>query len=207
MEDLKMQEIITIVPRIPDELIYEIIDGKPVYYKGYKDVISQEIQIEQIMGSSFLQSEIIRLIVRLLLLKTELVEYPIYFNELGVHLSHKINISADIAIYHKEQLKLKIRKDTYTDVPPKIIIEIDTKADLSNFDNVMDYYTVKTNKLFEFGVEKVLWILTKNKQIIEALPNQPWLIKSWKHEVVLIENVGFTLEQLLKDEGIWDLIE
>ena len=207
MEDLKMQEIITIVPRIPDELIYEIIDGKPVYYKGYKEVISQEIQIEQIMGSCVLQCEIVQIIMRILFSKIDLSKYKIYSNELGLHINYKNNTAADIAIYEKEKIINNKISDTYSKLPPKVIIEIDTKADLSNFDNVMDYYTVKTNKLFEFGVEKVLWILTKNKQIIEALPDQPWLIKSWKHEVVLLENIGFTLEQLLKDEGIWDLIE
>ena len=70
----------------------------------------------------------------------------------------------------------------------------------------MDYYQIKTNKLFNFGVEKVLWILTQNKQIIEAVSNKNWLIKKWNYEINLIDDISFNLEQLLKDDGIYDLI-
>ena len=70
----------------------------------------------------------------------------------------------------------------------------------------MDYYQTKTQKLFNFGVEKVFWILTKNKQIIEAEANKPQIIKDWDKEIELIDGVKFTLNKLLKDDGMFDLI-
>ena len=37
---------------IPKNLIYEIMDGKPVYYAGFREVLSKQKTIEEIMGSS-----------------------------------------------------------------------------------------------------------------------------------------------------------
>jgi len=192
--------------RIPDELVYERINGKPVYYKGYQDVIKQNKQIEEVMGSSLLQSLIVQYLLRFMFVILDKNKFDILTNELGIHLSNKNNISADIAIYEKSKLYTSKIEDKYVTIPPKLIIEIDTKADLNDFDNVMDYYTVKTNKLFEFGVEKVLWILTTNRHIIDATPNSPWFIKKWNDEIELFDNHSFNLENLLKDEGVWDLL-
>lgn len=37
---------------IPESLIYEVIDGKPFYYEGYKDVLANKKTSEEIMGVS-----------------------------------------------------------------------------------------------------------------------------------------------------------
>ena len=205
-QTITKQEQKIIIPRIPDELVYEKINGKPVYYKGYKEVIKQNKQIVEIMGCSDIQSAIIDVIVMLLHDNIKRDKYKLFYNELGLHLNHNNNFAADIAIYDKEKILKKGLHGKYIEIPPKIIIEIDTKADLNDFDNVMDYFQVKTNKLFDFGVEKVFWILTKNKQIIEAKPNENWLIKKWDKEIILFDNIKFTLNQLLKEDGIYDLI-
>ena len=170
--------------RIPDKFVYEIIEGKSIYYRDYQDVINLKKEFDEIMGSSALQSIIIELIVRKLYKEIDLKKYKLLYNELGIHLEKNNNIAADISIFEKEQIfATKKIEDKYITVPPKTIVEIDTKADLTNFDDVLDYYTVKTKKLFEFGVEGIFWILTKNKHIIEAKPNQDWLIKTWDRKI------------------------
>ena len=206
METKTRNKIKFIVPRIPDELVYELIDGKPVYYKGYKEVINHVKQLSDIMGSSELQAQIIKIIVKHLIKKMDESNYDLLFSELGLHLNKNNNLSADIAIFEKEKLIINKIQDKYSKVAPKIIIEVDTKADLSNFDNIMEYYRVKTTKLFKFGVEKVFWILTKNKQIIEAVPNDNWLVKEWDKELQILDNISFSIDQLLKDDGIYDLV-
>ena len=193
--------------RIPDELVYETINGKPVYYKGYKDVLNRKIDIEGIMGSSSLQAQLVKIFVKFLFTELNSKKYDVLFNEIGLHIDKKDNVAADIAIFYKEKIfKNKKIDNKYEVIPPKTIIEIDTKADLNDFDNVMDYYTQKTNKLFDFGVEKVFWVLTKNKQIIEAIPNENWLVKTWDTEILLFDDIKFTIDQLLKDDGIYDLV-
>ena len=44
------------VPKIPDNLIWEVLDGKPLYRRGYMDVVKKLKTIEDIMGTSSYQS-------------------------------------------------------------------------------------------------------------------------------------------------------
>lgn len=207
MKDIKTKNKTPfITPRIPDKLVYEKIGGKPVYYKGYKEVINLEKQIEEIMGSSELQVAIIDLLLNFLYKNLDQKQFKAFTNEIGLHIDTNNNISADIAIFDRDTFFSKKPQTKYTTVAPKIIFEIDTKADLSNFDDIMDYYQVKTKKIFKFGVEKVFWILTKNKQIIEAVPNDNWLIKDWDKEIILFDNLSFSIDQLLKNEGIYNWV-
>ncbi len=62
------------------------------------------------------------------------------------------------------------------------------------------------NKLFDFGVEKVFWILIKNKQIIEAEKDKPWLIKKWNYDINIISDNIFNPENLLREDNVFDLI-
>ncbi len=56
MKQTETKEFPIVQHKIPDKLIYETIDGKPVYYKGYQDVIKLIKQFEEIMGSSKLMN-------------------------------------------------------------------------------------------------------------------------------------------------------
>lgn len=44
------------VKAIPEVLVYEMVDGKPICYKGYKDYLSGDKQIDELMGSGYLQA-------------------------------------------------------------------------------------------------------------------------------------------------------
>jgi hypothetical protein len=78
-------------------------------------------------------------------------------NEVGLHLSTKSNLSADIAIYGKPESTLDFSSLKYADSPPKTVIEVDIKMDIPNsFQSEDDYLKKKTEKLLEFGVEKMI---------------------------------------------------
>ncbi len=49
------QKLETQFTEIPDYLVYETIDGNPIYYKGFKDVLKKLKTPEEIMGCSSLQ--------------------------------------------------------------------------------------------------------------------------------------------------------
>jgi Uma2 family endonuclease len=187
---------------IPPYLIYEEMDGKPIYYRGYEKVLKRKKQFEEIMGSSSLQSFIISCIYDYLVNTCDKKAYKVLSNELGLHISHGNNLAADIAIFERERIKDYLFKDKYIDIPPKIVIEVDPKADLNKFDETMDYINTKSQKLFEFGVENVFWILSTHQQIITAVPNGKWLLSKWYNEIQLTDDLKFSLEQLLKEEGI-----
>ena len=89
------------VRRIPELLIAETLQGKPVYYQGYKQVLSRKLKPDDIMGVSDVQGFFINLIKDFLtpLLKKD---YKVIAGELGVHLQKNDNVSVDIAIIPRE---------------------------------------------------------------------------------------------------------
>ena len=49
------------VIEVPEYLVYEVMDGKPIPYRGFREVLNNNKILEDIMGSSGLQSFIISL--------------------------------------------------------------------------------------------------------------------------------------------------
>jgi Uma2 family endonuclease len=88
----------------------------------------------------------------------------------------------------------------YFKIPPKIVIEVDVAIDLENSSDYR-YIRQKVQALFQFGVERVLWIFTNDKQILIAEPNQDWIIRDWAKEVQLMEGHTFNLMQLIQKKG------
>ena len=92
-------------------------------------------------------------------------------------------------------------KTNYLNIPANIAIEIDTKADLTVL-TFNEYIKLKTTKLHNFGVDKVLWILTASKQVIVALPDEDWLIIDWNKDIEITPGVSFNIGSYLKKNGI-----
>jgi hypothetical protein len=137
---------------IPHYLIYEIMDGKPIYYEGFREVLSNKKTFEEIMGSSRLQARIVAVIVKDLNIRLS-DDFEALSNEFGIHLNHKNNLCGDIGIFESSQFLESMDEDKYFDIPPKIVIEVDTKAAFEFIDDG-EYYHNKTQKLLDFGVEK-----------------------------------------------------
>ena len=186
---------------IPNALIYEIMDGKPLYYEGYKDVLANKKTNEEIMGASGLQSFIIQYLLEILYLKVGRKKYHFLSNEIGTHLDTRNNLSGDVYIYEKAKLPPEKINTHYIDVPPKIAIEIDIRIDLSD-EKDFGYVFTKTHKLLDFGVEKVLWIFTKHQKVMVATKDQDWLTKNWNQEIALLDNEYFNIGKFLAEEGI-----
>ena len=179
---------------IPEQLIYEIIDGVPVYYRGYEGYLRGEKEIAQIMGSSKIQAYLIAELV--FLLRGFLgKEYHVFTNEIGIRLQEKTWRTADIAIIHQDQVS--DLNSTYLDVPPQLVIEIDTKADWTGVDDPLSYYQKKTDELLDFGVNKVIWIFSETKKVMLAEQHRPWITVSWEDEIDLLPGLSCTISSLL----------
>ena len=187
--------------KIPSALIYEIMDGKPIYYKGYRDVLNQKKQIEEIMGASNLQVTIIEYLLMVLYRSIDFTKYRVLTNEAGLHLKKNDNLSADIAIYERQKLPVSRADKHYISIPPRIQIEVDVEADTEDFNSREGYIYTKTQKLLDFGVEKVIWIVSDNKRILIATPNENWQVIDWHKDVDVIEEISFCIGKYLKDEG------
>ena len=187
--------------KVPEYLIYEIMDGKPIYYRNYKSVLNRTKKFEDIMGSSSLQGLLVSFIAGILHKFLSEKEYWIMLNETGLHLDHRNNLAGDILVYEKSRLKGTDINTKYLQVPANIAIEIDTKADLSIL-TFQQYLKLKTTKLHNFGVDKVIWILTATRQVIVALPKQDWLIIDWNKDIEIINAASFNIGKYLQENGI-----
>ena len=78
----------------------------------------------------------------------------------------------------------------YADIAPEVAIEIDTKADLTNF-IFQKYVSNKTNKLLNFGIKKVIWIFTYSQQINIAEPDTDWIVSTWSKDIEVIKGITF----------------
>jgi len=180
------------------ELIYEEVNGKPIYYKNYKLVIKGKKTLEEVMASSILQSRIITALINFLSSKLNPIGYVVLGSELGVRTKKGFR-SIDIAIYRQDDIRTYKNLSKYIPITPLICIEVDTKAELKNKD-IMDYILEKINDLFQKETEKVIWILTKPRIILIAQKEKSWEIKKWNDDIEVMENIKFNLNRLLKEE-------
>ena len=188
------------VQAIPSALVYEVLNGRPLYYRGYKEVIEKNLNPETVMGSSSLQSILVSLIYGYTLANRDKKKYLPVTNEAGVHLDLNSNLSCDIAIFEKGTFEITTR---YFDVPPKIVIEVDIKIDLSEFDGIeYEYVAEKTQRLFDFGVERVFWVFSKSRRVFVCLPGQDWIFTDWSNNIPIMDGCILNVKYLLEEEEI-----
>ncbi|MDM7273128.1 Uma2 family endonuclease [Sulfurihydrogenibium azorense] len=184
---------------IPRALIYEMRYGSPIYYRDYDKVLKGEIPLEAVMGSSGLQAWLIKIILKFLL-KVLNKKYEVLSNEVGFKFAKKSWYNLDIAIWEKEKIKPYLKENKLIPVPPELVIEVDTKADLRKFENPQDYFHKKTQDLLNAGIKKVIWIFTQDKKVWIAQPSKPWLIVDWNYDIPVLDDLKMNIEKLIKEE-------
>jgi len=188
--------------QIPKILIYEEFDGHPVYRKGYKDFALGLKTIEEInTGTSALQYFITGCIIRYL--NRNLPEkYFAGSSELGLHLTKNTNFSADIAIFREGMLQVGFHSTQYVTIPPSVIIEVDIKADESDyFQNEEEYFHKKTERLLQWGVERVIWVFSASRRVLIADNPQKWSFVSWDLPIPVIDNYEINIWKLMLKNG------
>ncbi len=186
--------------KIPEHLIYEILDGKPIHYKGYRDVLSGAKRFSEIMGSSALQAFIVAYLVVQLGKQLDDELNTLLTSEAGLHLDKRNNLAGDVLIFDNKVLPVEAIDEFYANVPPKVVIEVDIAADPEDIDNDT-YIFKKTEKLLQFGVEKVIWITTKAKKVMVATPDADWQVKDWHKDIEVMNGIMFNVGQYLTKKG------
>ncbi len=184
---------------IPKELIYEMRYGRPIYYRDYDKVLSGELPLEAVMGSSKLQWFIIYLIYSYLLKNLDSSKYIIATNEAGFQFAPKTWRNLDIAIFDKKKILKEGLNERYAKTPPEVVIDIDTKADLRKYGDFMNYAREKTQDLLDAGVKRVIWYTTFDKKVMFAEKDKPWIIADWDYKVEVINDLKLNLGKLLKE--------
>lgn len=184
--------------KIPEFLIYEMDEGNPIYYRGYQDVLNNTKTPEEIMGSSILQALLIELIkdfLKPLLGK----KFVVLASELGLQFAKKSWRNVDIAVFRKKDLLQVGIKDKYSEIPPLLAIEIDTKAALEDFTHPEQYYHTKTDQLLDFGAGQVLWIFTASEKFMLAERGKRWETGNWEEDFTLLSGISINIRRLLDD--------
>lgn len=197
----------TITAQIPETLLYEEFGGRKYYRRGYRDVFLGLKNESEIMGSSFLQGLIVQAIVGYLKLMLPKKEYWTPTNEVGLHVRKNNNFAGDILICKKADSGDPWVKN-FTTLPPQFIIEVDIKIDPTDYTydppagSDMAYIVQKSEKLIDFGVEGVAWVLTESRKILLLRPNRRMEIFEWTDDVPLFGEYGFCLQTILEEEDI-----
>ena len=182
---------------IPEHLVYEEWDGVPILYKGVQKYSSQNNNLQTLeMGSSIFQSLIIEYLLKVLI-RSNLNEkkYAVMTNEPGLHLGYRNNLSNDIAIVERQFIQNK-RSIKYNNVPPKVAIEVDVKADFDQeFASFEDYIHQKTQKLLDFGVEKIIWVLSDIQEVRVATSTQN-LTYDWAATIEILEGITMCMNDM-----------
>ncbi|WP_457644168.1 Uma2 family endonuclease [Persephonella sp.] len=184
--------------RVPKELIYEMRYGSPIYYRDYDKVLSGEKTLEEVIGSSKIQAWIISTILEFLLKVLNGKKYKVFTNEAGFQWVPRTWRNLDIAIFNKKKLLKEGLTDKYTKTPPEVVIEVDTKADLRKYGDMLSYMKEKTQDLLNAGVKKVIWYTTDDKKVMVAEKNKRWFITDWNDTINVIDDIDLNIEDLLK---------
>ncbi len=164
-------------------------------------MLSRQKTKEEIMGASALQSAVVSLLIHILYRYLPFDDFLIATNEPGLHLAPGSNLANDIAIFDQTSLPTPL-DDKYFSVPPRIVIEVDVKIDLPANVSETEYVYDKTQKLLDFGVHKVIWVLTKTRRLLVAQSSQPWLLTDWDTVTEVLPGCSFQLNPLLRSKGV-----
>ncbi len=187
------------VRNIPPAFIYEMLDGKPIYYKGTHEAIRQKLSPESVAGTVRRQAYLLDLINSLFHHSLDKKQYRSASGGVGIQLERQSFVASDIVIYRADD-RDKMFLDEFFDFPPTVAIQMGTKAELADFDDPMNYFMDKTNRLLNFGVEKVLWIFTKSQKIWLAQPGKNWETMGWEQTVEVLPGCNLNLLKLLEED-------
>lgn len=121
------------------------------------------------------------------------------------HVSKKMNVATDIAIYDKKIIQQYKTKGKYLEICPLSVIQIDIQENTIKFGSSdLAYYSMKTKNLLDFGVQEVIWFFSHIRKVFVAKPNENWQIMYWDKDILLLNQYKINLEQELKQQG-WQL--
>lgn len=190
--------------KIPDYLVREVVDGVKFYYPGYRSVLNKTKTLEDIMPESVFQGSLKTQIGFFLNAHLDAKKFRILIGESGVHISYKVNLGLEIAVYDKSILTREKITDAYSTVPAELVVEIDLNVEPEDKqkDLFNDFVIPKTQRLLDFGTKKVVWYFSKTRKVMIATPGKSWTFQDWSTPVDLMPGLSLDIIQLLAGADI-----
>lgn len=83
-----------------------------------------------------------------------------------------------------------------------MVIEVDIKIDESDyFQNEEEYFHKKTERLLQWGVERVIWVFSASRRVLVADNLQTWSFVSWDIPITVIDDRQITIWELMLKNG------
>ncbi len=184
------------IQKIPEYLIYEMDEGKPIFYKGYKEYMNGNQNYEEHMPDSNLQAWLkIHLSALLISLFKKDKSYVITGGEQGLSLKKKTWRGADVAIFKKSNFILNTE---YAKKPPEVVIEINVKGHYDSDEKMLLDFERKNAQLLEFGVKKIIWIFTETKFIM-SLTKDGKTHHKWNDDIPVMSGFSFNLQKMIDE--------
>ncbi len=187
-------------PEIPSDLVRDVIDGEPFYYKGYRDVLNEKKTIEEIIGKSTLQSVIISYFFNCLFREENTDIYHLFPN-IRLHFSNLSYYSTNLAVFDIATLPFEKIDEHYANVPPVLVVEVDVKMDTKHLTEE-EFVQLKTRSLLKHGAGKFIWITSKNKQVLIAEKDKEWIEQSWYEPFELLNGIQANPGDYLRKKGV-----
>ncbi len=187
--------------KIPEYLVKEVLDGIPIYYKGYREVLAGKKTLQDIMGCSGLQSVIVSTLHAFLFTVLR-KKYWVLTNEPGNHLELRNNVSYDISIYDKRVLTADKFDRHYLKLPPKVFIEVDIEFEVEDQLSEFEYLQRKTENLLNRGTERVIWFFTATQKVMVCENGKDWLMSGWNKTIAVVDDASVNLVDLMREEGV-----
>ena len=188
------------IRKIPPHLIYEEMNGKPLPYKGYLSVLSGKKNLEGVRGCSSFEAVLISVIGGFMGSNIDRKKH-LLASKASLNISLADNLASDIAIFEKDKIVLN---DKYFSVAPKVVIEVDIKIDLAEteWNNEIEYLLDKSQKLLDFGVERIIWITTKSQKVFVITANDKWYVVNYQEDILVLDDCVLNIAKLLEEEEI-----
>ncbi len=159
-------------------------------------MLSGNKSIEEIMGCSPLQSIVIECALGALFEGIDRRKYFIATNEPGVYLNDRTTLAGDILIFERSSVPITTQ---YARVPPKVWIEVDLSIEFEKALDESSYLALKTQKILDFGSEKVIWILTKSKEVVITKKDSSQQIIPWDAEIEIFGNASCNIGRYVEE--------
>lgn len=177
------------------EDIYEMDEGKPILYKGFRYGFKNFYENEKTMPDSDYQSWLKIEICFFLRLIFKNRKFVVTGGEHGLQIKKHLWRAVDAAIFRKEVFKLT---NKYAKVAPEVIFEIDLKGDFDTPTKAKKDQDRKIKQLFAFGVKKIIWIHTDHKEIRVITPEKETSF-DWNTDIPVIASTSINIQKIVDD--------
>lgn len=109
-------------------------------------------------------------------------------------------LAGDIELFNPMKLPVSTADLHYAAIPPEIHLEVDVNTEMERFTDEQ-YIAKKTTKLLEFGVKKVIWILSGSKTVIIAASDTDRQVVDWAEDVEVADGIRINVGRYLKEQG------